>query len=281
MTDLSQRDVSAGAGGWAQRPAAFRPSQLFRPRLLIGLLVPLVFFGGWELLAAAEMISTKILPPPSAVLGTIGNLAADGSLWGHIWITLWRVFLGFFFGTLAGTVLGAITGYSTSLFRLLDPAIQGLRSIPSIAWVPLFILWFGIFETPKVMLIAVGVFFPVYLGLATAVHGVDRKLVEVARIYRYSPFQLIGRVLLPASLPAYITALRNGLGLGWMFVVAAEFMGASKGLGYLLIDGQMTGRADRILAAIVLFAVIGKITDALLVAGGKPLLRWQDSFKKG
>ncbi|MEZ5667107.1 MAG: ABC transporter permease [Alphaproteobacteria bacterium] len=281
MTDVTHRDVPAATGSWAVRPAAGWLRRQVGPRLLVGLIVPAIALVGWELLAAADLISTKILPPPSAVLGTIGGLAADGSLWGHVWITLWRVALGFLFGVAAGTVLGAVTGYSTTLYRLLDPTIQGLRSIPSIAWVPLFILWFGIFEVPKVTLIAVGVFFPVYLGLATAVHGVDRKLVEVARIYRYAPLQLIGRVLLPASLPAYVTALRNGLGLGWMFVVAAEFMGASQGLGYLLIDGQQTGRAAMILAAILLFAVIGKLTDSLLHSATKPLLRWQDSFKKG
>lgn len=279
VSGMTDREAGRAAVS-ASSPVAIPLGRLLRSRLVLGLLVPVAVLGGWELLAVAELISTKVLPPPSAVLGTITGLAADGSLWGHIWITLWRVLLGFLFGTLAGTVLGAITGYSTVTYRLLDPAIQGLRAIPSIAWVPLFILWFGIFETPKVTLIAVGVFFPVYLGLATAVHGVDRKLVEVARIYRYTPLQLIGRVLLPASLPAYVTALRNGLGLGWMFVVAAEFMGASEGLGYLLIDGQMTGRADRIIAAIILFAVIGKLTDTLLRAGTNPLLRWQDSFKK-
>jgi sulfonate transport system permease protein len=280
-SDATDRTTTrADEGGWAAGPAAISLGALLGNRLVLGLLVPVVALGGWELLAAAEMISTKVLPPPSEVLGTIGSLVADGTLWGHVWITLWRVVLGFALGTAAGTVLGAATGYSGTLFRLLDPTIQGLRSIPSIAWVPLFILWFGIFETPKVTLIAVGVFFPVYLGLATGVHGVDRKLVEVARIYRYTPLQLIGRVLLPASLPAYITALRNGLGLGWMFVVAAEFMGASQGLGYLLIDGQMTGRADRIIAAILLFALMGKLTDALLHGLTRPLLRWQDSFKK-
>ena len=156
--------------------------------------------------------------------------------------------------------------------------MQALRAIPSIAWVPLFILWLGIFETSKVALIAVGVFFPVYLGVMGAILSVDRKIVEVGRTFRLSGPAMIRRILLPAVLPAYVVALRVGLGLGWMFVVAAEFMGASEGLGYLLIDGQQLGKPAQIMAAIVIFAILGKTTDWLIEIGSAPLLRWQDAF---
>ena len=150
--------------------------------------------------------------------------------------------------------------------RLLDPTLQALRAIPSIAWVPLFILWLGIFEASKVALIAVGVFFPVYLGIAGAILSVDRKLVEVGHVFRLSRVKLARRILLPAVLPEAVIALRSGLGLGFMFVVAAEFMGASEGLGYLLVDGQQMGKPDQILAAIIAFALLGKTADSLLVA---------------
>jgi sulfonate transport system permease protein len=160
--------------------------------------------------------------------------------------------------------------------RIMDPTLQALRAIPSIAWVPLFILWLGIFEASTVALLAVGVFFPVYLGVAAALAGVDRKIIEVGRVFRLSRLGMIRRVTLPAILPAWITALRTGLGLGFMFVVAAEFMGASEGLGYLLVDGQQLGRPDRILAAIIAFAVLGKIADGILVIASRPLLVWQD-----
>ena len=145
---------------------------------------------------------------------------------------------------------------------------------------PLFILWFGIFEASKVALIAVGVFFPVYLGVSGAILSVDRKIVEVGRIFRLSGFTLVWRVMLPAVFPAYVTALRSGLGLGWMFVVAAEFMGASEGLGYLLVDGQQLGKPDQIMAAIITFAVIGKLTDSALLATTAPFLTWQDSYRR-
>ena len=175
---------------------------------------------------------------------------------------------GFGLGVVAGTLLGAISGYWGLARRLLDPTLQALRAMPSIAWVPLFILWLGIFETSKIALIAVGVFFPVYLGVMGAILSVDRKIVEVGRIFRLSGFAMVRRILLPAVLPAYVVALRVGLGLGWMFVVAAEFMGASEGLGYLLIDGQQLGKPAQIIAAILTFAVLGKITDGLL--GSRP-----------
>ena len=129
---------------------------------------------------------------------------------------------------------------------------------------PLFILWLGIFETSKVALIAVGVFFPVYLGVMGAILSVDRKIVEVGRTFRLSRPAMIRRILLPAVLPAYMVSLRVGLGLGWMFVVAAELMGASEGLGYLLVDGQQLGKPAQILAAIVIFAILGKTTDWLI-----------------
>jgi sulfonate transport system permease protein len=131
-------------------------------------------------------------------------------------------------------------------------------------------------QASKVVLIAVGVFFPVYLGLMGAILSVDRKIVEVGRIFRLSGPAMIRRILLPAVLPAYVVALRAGLGLGWMFVVAAEFMGAAEGLGYLLVDGQQLGKPAQIVAAIVAFAVIGKASDWILVTTTAPLLRWQD-----
>ena len=180
-----------------------------------------------------------------------------------------RVAAGFAFGVAAGTIIGAITGYSAFTRRLLDPTLQALRSIPSIAWVPLFILWLGIFETSKIALIAVGVFFPVYLGVMGAIVSVDRKIVEVGRVFRLSGAQMVRRILLPAVLPAYVIALRQGLGLGWMFVIAAEFMGASEGLGYLLIDGQQLGKPAEIVAAILAFAVLGKATDWAVSAAAK------------
>jgi sulfonate transport system permease protein len=245
---------------------------------LTGLVVPGVLLCAWQAESWAGLIRPNLLPAPAAVIATVFDLARRGELWGHIEITLLRVLFGFVIGTAAATVCGALTGYSPLWRRLLDPTFQALRSIPSIAWVPLFVLWLGIFEAAKVTLIAVGVFFPVYLNLMAGIEQVDRRLVEVGRVYRFSSWRLVRRILIPATLPAYITGLRSGLGLGWMFVVAAEIMGASQGIGFLLIDGEQTGRPAVIIAAILLFAVLGKLTDMALSLAGRRALAWQDSF---
>jgi sulfonate transport system permease protein len=259
--------------------SAVAPSRLARyARPLLGLVLPLTLALGWELAVWLGWSNGRLVPPPSRVFATILELARSGELTRHILATLYRVGLGFVLGVVAGTLLGAIAGYWSLARRLLDPTVQALRAIPSIAWVPLFILWLGIFETSKIALIAVGVFFPVYLGVMGAILSVDRKIVEVGRIFRLSGPAMIRRILLPAVLPAYVVSLRVGLGLGWMFVVAAEFMGASEGLGYLLIDGQQLGKPAQIVAAIVIFAIVGKLTDWLIETATAPLLRWQDAF---
>jgi sulfonate transport system permease protein len=186
---------------------------------------------------------------------------------------------GFAIGAVAGTIFGALTGAFEFARRLLDPTLQALRAVPSIAWVPLFILWLGIFEASKLALIGLGVFFPIYLGVEGAVRSVDRKLIEVGRSFRLSRLSMIRRILLPAVLPAWVISLRSGLGLGFMFVVAAEFMGASEGLGYLLTDGQQLGKADQILAAIVAFALLGKAADSILILVTRPIIGWQDVWR--
>ena len=245
---------------------------------VVGLILPVAAGLLWELAVRSGWASGRLVPPPSVIFATFWELAETGELQRHALATCLRVAAGFGIGVVAGTLAGALTGYSAFIQRLLDPTLQALRAIPSIAWVPLFVLWFGIFEGSKITLIAVGVFFPVYLGVMGAVISVDRKIVEVGRAFRLSGFQMIRRILLPAVLPAYVISLRAGLGLGWMFVVAAEFLGASQGLGFLLIDGQQLGKPATIVAAIVAFAILGKTTDALLALASAPFLRWEDRF---
>jgi len=263
-----------------EKPAAppARPASRVGLRLA-GFLLPVVLAIIWEILVRAGLANGRLMPPPSVVGRTLWQLAVSGELWTHAAATLWRVAAGFGIGAAVGTALGALTGALPLARGLLDPTLQALRAIPSIAWVPLFILWFGIFEASKVALIAVGVFFPVYLGVAAAILSIDRKIVEVGRVFRLGRLAMVRRVLLPAILPDWFTALRGGLGLGFMFVVAAEIMGASEGLGYLLVDGQQLGRPDTIIAAIIAFAMLGKLADGLLLALTRPFLAWQDTAR--
>jgi sulfonate transport system permease protein len=271
---------TALVGSADQRPLADARSGWRRSGVLAGLIVPVALALGWEAAVRLGFAEGRLMPPPSRIALTLYGLAKTGELWAHAWATLWRVVVGFAIGAAGGIAVGALTGASATARRLLDPTLHALRAIPSLAWVPLFILWLGIFEASKVALIAVGVFFPVYLGVADAILSVDRKLVEVGRVFRLSRGQLARRILVPAVLPETISALRSGLGLGFMFVVAAEFMGASEGLGYLLIDGQQLGKPDQILAAIIAFALMGKALDTALVLLTRPLLSWQDTARE-
>ncbi len=254
------------------KPLAARP-------WLTGLIIPVLLGVAWELTVRTGVMTGRLMPPPSRLLDSAITLARSGELGAHVAATMTRIGLGFLFGAAAGTLMGVLTGASGLAMRLLDPSIQALRAIPSLAWVPLFILWLGIFETSKLALIAMGVFFPVYLGVLSAIQNVDRKLIEVGRVFGLSATGIAFRITGPAVLPAWFAALRTGLGLGFMFVVAAELMGASEGLGYMLLDGQQMGRADTILVAMIVFALLGKACDSVLVAISVPLLRWQDTVR--
>jgi sulfonate transport system permease protein len=273
--------ASAGQAENAQRAEveSGAPFLVRHWKWLIGLALPLVLALGWEAAIGFGLANGRLMPAPSRIFATLYTLAQSGELWTHVSATMGRVLAGFAIGAIAGTLVGALTGASDFARRLLDPSLQALRSVPSIAWVPLFILWLGIFEASKLALIALGVFFPIYLGVAGAIMSVDRKLVEVGRAFRLSRIALARRVLLPAVLPEWVISLRSGLGLGFMFVVAAEFMGASEGLGYLLVDGQQLGKPDQILAAIIAFALLGKLSDSVLLAVTRPLLSWQDTTR--
>ncbi len=244
-----------------------------------GLILPLILLLAWQIGADIGVFSPHLFPAPLTIGRTILALADDGSLPVHLAATLSRVAAGFGIGVVCGTIVGALSGAFVRVRVMIDPTLQALRAIPSIAWVPLFILWLGIFEASKIALIAVGVFFPIYLTLMSAIRQVDRRLIEVGLVHRFGPWTRLFRILLPAALPAYVTGLRSGLGLGWMFVVAAELMGASEGIGYLLIDGQQTGKPALILAAILLFALSGKVTDYLLHQTMARLVTWQDTHE--
>ncbi|WP_228409666.1 ABC transporter permease [Radiobacillus deserti] len=249
-------------------------------RILLGSILPILLVIAWEILSRLQVFPSYQLPAPTVILQTILGFAEDGSLWGHVGITTYRVFAGFVLGTLAAVLLGSLVGFYQKAEKIFDPLIQAFRSIPSLAWVPLFILWMGIGETSKVAMIAVGVFFPVYLNIVSGILGVDRKLIEVGKMYGLNTFQLVRRIILPASLPSFLVGLRSGLGLGWMFVVAAELMGASQGLGYLLVLGQNTLSPETIIASIILFAIIGKLSDWVLKVVENKTLHWQDRMVK-
>lgn len=257
------------------------PVSVGRPSLrgLRSLIVPVLLLGLWQLLVEREVYSRSQLPAPLDVYRAARQLAAIDDLWIHIQVSTERVFQGFLWGSMIAIVLGLLVGLSRLADELLNPTIQAIRAIPSLAWVPLLVLWMGIGEEPKITLIAVGVFFPVYTNLVAGIRQIDRKLIEAASAYGYRRFSLAAEVMLPAALPSLFAGLRLGLAQGWLFLVAAELLAASKGLGFLLIDGQNSGRSDIIVMSIIFLAAIGKLTDSLLQLLERRLLRWTDTVK--
>jgi sulfonate transport system permease protein len=269
--------ATASVSQSAPAHSAQHPRPQHRPLPLLGLLLPATALAGLELGARVGWIPSNMLPAPSQILQTLADLGAHGLL-AHIGASTLRVTAGFSLGAVLAVLLGAAVGLNRRAEELLDPTFQALRAIPSLAWVPLLLLWLGIDEAPKVVLIAIGAFFPVYMGVASGIRGVDRKLIEVARLYRLGGVAITRRVLLPATMPSILTGLRNGLSLAWMFMVAAELIAASQGLGYLLSDGRETSRADIVLAAIVLLAILGKASDSVMAVIERRWLSWRDSF---
>ena len=275
---MHTRTLETPAAGVRRRRGGGLALALLRRFVLpfaLPLALPLLLLGGAELAVRTGLVPANLMPPPSEVARTLAWLAENG-LGSHLAASTARVAIGFLAG--AAALLGALVALGRRAAAALDPTLQALRAIPSLAWVPLLLLWFGIDELPKLVLIAIGAFFPVYTGVVSGFGGVDRKLVEVAQLYRLAPPALVRRVLLPAALPSILTGLRTGLSLAWMFMVAAELIAATRGLGYLLSDGRETSRADIVLAAIVLLAVLGKLSDMAMVALERRLLAWRDDF---
>lgn len=243
----------------------------------LGWILPLAALGLVEVSAHLGWIQARLLPPPSEVVQTLSALLDQGLLT-HISASVARVFSGYAIGAVLAVLFGLFVGLSKHAEAFFEPTFQALRAIPSLAWVPLLLLWFGIDETPKITLIAIGAFFPIYLGLVSGIRNVDRKLIELGEIYGLSAPALARRIVLPAALPSLFTGLRNGLSLAWMFLVAAELIAATKGIGYLLTDGRETSRPDVVLAAIFLLAILGKVTDGLLKWLETRKLAWSDSL---
>ena len=257
-------------------PAPRRLNNAWRLRLK-ALALPALIILVLEIVVRVGWLPSYQMPAPSDIALTLRDLA-EGALWKHISASLLRVLLGFAIGASLALVFAAWVGLSREAEAWLEPTFAGLRSIPSLAWVPLLLLWLGIDETSKIVLIAIGAFFPVYLNGVAAIRNIDRKLVEVGQMYDFSHRRLVQRILLPAALPGLFTGLRSGMSLAWMFLVAAELIAATKGLGYLLSDGRETSRPDIVLAAIIVLALLGKLSDGLLASLEKRFLAWRDTF---
>lgn len=242
--------------------------------LAIGAVLPALILIIWQILSTNGSFSASQLPPPVEVVQAAVGLIERGTLWQHLAISVQRVLSGFAIGSILGIVLGSAVGLSKVIGQLLLPTIGALRAVPSLAWVPLLLIWMGIYEEPKVTLIAIGAFFPVFTTVAAGLAAVDRNLIEVGKTYGLKGFQLVRQVLLPAASPVIFSGLRLGLAQSWLFLVAAELIASSMGLGFLLLDSQNTARTDILFMAIILLALLGKLSDVIIGTIEKRALRW-------
>lgn len=249
------------------------------PRWLM-LVVPIAVLVLWFLATdVLKLFTPNQLPAPLKVLRTAIEMIGDGSLLRNVAVSIGRVALGFVMGAGVAAIAGTLVGLSKSVETLIDPTMQALRNIPSLAWVPFLLLWLGIDEAPKITLIAIGAFFPVYLNLVSGIRQADRKLVEVGYIFGLRGFDLVRQIILPSALPYLLAGLRIGLGQAWLFLVAAELIASTRGLGFMLIDGQNSSRPDIMLVSIITLALLGKLSDSLLRIVERRALSWTDTFQ--
>jgi sulfonate transport system permease protein len=244
-------------------------------------LVPLAILVAWELAARTGGLSARILPEPLAVVTAAWTLVQSGDLWANVKVSAWRAVAGFAIGGGIGFALGLATGLSRSAETALDSTIQMIRNIPALAMIPLVILWFGIGEEAKLFLVALGVFFPVYVNTFHGIRSVDANLIEMARSYGLSGFALYRDVILPGALPSILVGVRFALGLMWVMLIVAETISAQSGIGYMTMNAREFLQTDVVVVGILLYALLGKLADMLAKGIERVTLRWHPAYQNG
>jgi sulfonate transport system permease protein len=250
-----------------------------KPSALTPWALPAALILGWEVAAQAGWLSSRILPEPLAVARAFWTLAASGELWLHLSTSLWRAISGFAIGAGLGLLLGLLTGSVRRAETLLDTTLQMIRNIPALALIPLVILWFGIDEAAKLFLLAVGVFFPVYLNTFHGIRSADQSLVEMARSYGVSGWPLYRDVILPAALPSILVGVRFSLGLVWVLLIVAETISAQAGIGYMTMNAREFLQTDVVLVGILLYALLGKAADLFARGLERRFLQWNLEYR--
>ena len=263
----------------SQPGAITLPLQRFLPvTLLRRALVPAALLAIWQGLTAYGALDPTTMPSPTAVAASFWSLIVTGQLWPNLFISLERVAVGLAFGVSLGTVLGLAASLSRLGEDAIDATVQMVRTLPHLALIPLMILWFGIGEAPKIVLIALGSVFPIYLNLFSAIRGADRKLVESASVLGLSRAETVWHIILPAALPAFLVGLRQAFGIAWISLVVAEQINASSGIGYLVMNARDFLRTDIIFDGLLVYALLGLTTDQLVRALERHLLVWRPSI---
>ena len=242
-------------------------------------IVPVLLIAVWQFASQVGWLSSRILPEPWAVAKAAWGLAVSGELWTHVQVSLGRAVTAFAVGGGLGLLLGLLTGTFRTAETLLDTTLQMIRNIPALALIPLVILWFGIEETSKIFLVAVGVFFHVYLNTFHGIRSVDKGLIEMAKSYGLSGWSLYRDVILPGALPSILVGVRFSLGLVWVLLIVAETISAQSGIGYMTMNAREFLQTDVVLVGILLYALLGKLADVLSRLLERYWLRWHPGYR--
>ncbi len=272
------------AAGAAIAPRSGRPFAFVGRKALARIapwLVPLAILAAWELAARSGALSTRVLPEPLAVVKAAWSLIESGEMLQDVRVSTWRAISGFAIGGGIGLVLGLATGLFKPAETALDSTIQMIRNIPALAMIPLVILWFGIEEQAKVFLVALGVFFPVYVNTFHGIRSVDANLIEMARSYGLRGFALYREVILPGALPSILVGVRFALGLMWVTLIVAETISAQSGIGYMTMNAREFLQTDVVVVGILLYAALGKLADWLAKWLERAALRWHPAYQQG
>jgi sulfonate transport system permease protein len=267
--------------GALQGPARLIPHWLRNwrtPEVFLRLLSPIALLLLWELASQWGLIPQRIIAAPSQIGGTLWAMIASGELGKHLLVSLQRALVGLSIGVSIGVAAALVSGLSKRGEVILDSPLQMLRTIPSLALVPLFILWFGIGEFTKIALIVTGTTFPVYLNLFAGIRNIDPKLIEAANTLGLNPRELIWHVILPGSLPSFFVGLRYSLGISWLALVFVEQINTTAGIGFLASDARDFMRTDVIVICLLIYSVLGLLIDGLIRTLERFALAWRPSF---
>jgi sulfonate transport system permease protein len=241
-------------------------------------LVPALILVVWQALDSFGWINSRLMPSPIMVAEAFWQLLVTGQLLGNLWVSLLRVMFGLGIGVVLGTVFGLFAGLSRLGEDTIDSTLQMVRTLPHLALIPLFILWFGIGETPKIALIALGTVFPIYLNLFAGIRAVDRKIIEAASTLDLTRSEIIWNVVLPGALPSFLVGLRYAVGIAWLTLVVAEQVNANSGIGYLVMNARDFLETDVIFVGLIIYAILGLTTDQMVRAIERRALAWRPSF---
>jgi sulfonate transport system permease protein len=247
---------------------------------LIQWIVPLAILILWQAASIAGLVPVRVLPAPSDVALAGWKLLLSGELARNISVSFRRAGVGFLIGGSIGFAFGLANGLSQLSNRLTDTTLQMVRNVPHLALIPLVILWFGIDETAKLFLVALGVFFPIYLNTLHGIRSVDPQLIEMGRVYGMSDAELFRRVIFPGALPSIFVGIRFALGIMWLTLIVAETIAASSGLGYMAMQAREFMLIDVVVLSILIYALLGKLADAASRLLERLTLAWHPAFQK-